>query len=160
MPKKLAEVEMRSFLRWRTNHQYGTWRMPHNRFRHTAEHEPPHAFMPSGAKKNNVSVPIGGAIDDRLADVATFDKRVYLKARGSKLLRMFVDQGARLFYQVVQFWGVPTRHLRRSGKYDWRQDLHNSHLRSLRLKEICHALDRFFRVFRLVDRKKDSHCSS
>lgn len=65
--------------------------MSYDRFCHTAEQEPSHALMSSGTKHNDVSMPTGGGIDDRLADIPMFDDRIYPKPCRTELLRIFVD---------------------------------------------------------------------
>src|SRR5208283_2339939 len=112
------------------------------------------------SKEDEVRMPVRSGVDDGLADVATLDRRVHLKASRAELLRVFVDESVCLYSLLFQFRGISRRHLRGSGEHDGGQNMQNSDFRGLRLKIIRHNISGGFRVLRTIDSDEDSHCSS
>src|SRR5271157_2973069 len=143
-----------------TNDQNRTVGVPYYRFGDTAEQQPPHALVSARSKDDEVRRPVRSGVDDGLANVAIFDRRVHRIASGAELLRVFIDERARLPPLLFQFRGIATRHLRGSGEHNRGQNMHNSDFRGLWLEIIRRAINGSFRVFRIIDGDKNLHCSS
>src|ERR1039457_6474728 len=97
---------------WRANDFYRALGIASDEFGHAAEQETLDACLPMRTNDDQIGMPLGCIIDDRLSNVTYLDGGVRLESCALQLLGNPLDQLTGWLLLIVQLGSVAGRHLR------------------------------------------------